>query len=173
MKVHRESMEEIEADLNEIIEKNSKYIDYIDEWLKWLKYYPSFEVVRMNKICKNARSSNLTDSDLNYVKKYTARKHILKLLKKYKSGKCTKKDIWTVHQYFKTNSLDNLIIEKLSLSELKEARAKIDRYKDMPDDEKKEELSDYIEKFDEISMVDACALRSALSSREISNKKMK
>lgn len=126
---------------NPIIEKGIIYSIGIKEWIKWLSY-------------------NSTDDD----------KRMLILITKYVNQNCTKEEFYEVYDYM-NDSIENIMLKKLTSDELKVANDKVKRLEKLSDKELRElintERQDDI--YNNLSMTDAYILHQIIKIDNIRN----
>ena len=124
-----------------IIEKGVVYGIGIKEWIKWLSY-------------------NSTDGD----------KRMLILITKYVNQNCTKEEFYKVYDYM-SNSIENIMLKKLTSDELKVANDEVKILEKLSDKELRElintERQDDI--YNNLSMIDAYTLHQIIKMDNIRN----
>ena len=124
-----------------LIERGFIYGIGIKEWIKWLSYNSSNEEKRM-----------------------------LILIEKYTNQDCTKEEFYEVYNYM-NNSIEDVILKKLTSNEIKEVDDKVLILKDLSDKELYEKIE--IEKNDNIynnlSMIDAYVLHKIIKIGNLRN----
>lgn len=129
------------------------------EWIKWLNYEPEFERDRINYL-ENKKVSELSSQDLCEIIGYRKNKEFAELFKQYYSGKVSKKDYMRIYDFMSNESIDDLMLSKLSHEELLYAKEEIFKLSRIP----KEELSEKVheeqkeEVYENLSMVDSYIL---------------
>ena len=96
----------------------------IIEWIKWLSYEPEFEKNRIEHL-NSKGSNNLSYEELNELDHYMKRKRMAQLFKKYDCKECSKKEYMEVYSYMSNESIINLILDKLTVQEIKYAEEEI------------------------------------------------
>ena len=126
------------------------------EWLKWLSYEPEFEKRRIEYL-NSKTNSKLSDEELKEVNKYRKNKLFAKLFKIYGTSKCSEKEYMMVYDYMCTESINNLMISKLTSCELQYAKNEINRLSKIPKEEldKKITREEKTEIYKQLSMVDS------------------
>lgn len=129
------------------------------EWIKWLSYVPEFQQAKIQKL-SSKKIEAMSLEELNEIKKYKKQKRMLDLFKIYGSSTITKEEYMEVYDYMSTQSIDELMISKLTSEELKYAREKIQIYRKIPKDDlrKKVENEQKDENYKKLSMVDSYIL---------------
>lgn len=129
------------------------------EWLKWLSYEPEFEKQRI-KYFDSKKVSELSYEELEEAIGYSKNKALVKLFKAYGTDQCSEDDYMKVYDYMHNESIEKLMLSKLTLEELHYAKKEITRLSKV----KKEQLSikvseeKKIEKYEQLSMVDSYVL---------------
>lgn len=129
------------------------------EWVKWLSYEPEFEKEMMDYLeAKDASEITLEEE---------AKRHLIirnrlfaPLFKKYGSDNCSKEEYMQVYDFMCTESIEELMLSKLTSEELKYAKKRIVKLSKLPE----EELSEKVHKgqkeevYNNLSMVDSYIL---------------
>lgn len=129
------------------------------EWIKWLSYEPEFEKQRI-KYFDSKKVSELSYEELEEAIGYSKNKALVKLFKAYGTDQCSEDDYMKVYDYMHNESIEKLMLSKLTLEELHYAKKEITRLSKV----KKEQLSikvseeKKIEKYEQLSMVDSYVL---------------
>ena len=129
------------------------------EWLKWLSYEPEFEKQRI-KYFDSKKVSELSYEELEEAIGYSKNKALVKLFKAYGTDQCSEDDYMKVYDYMHNESIEKLMLSKLTLEELHYAKKEITRLSKV----KKEQLSikvseeKKIEKYEQLSIVDSYVL---------------
>ena len=126
---------------NPIIEKGIIYGIGIKEWIKWLSY-------------------NSTDDD----------KRMLILITKYVNQNCTKEEFYEAYNYM-SNSIENIMLKKLTSDELKVANDKVKRLEKLSDKELRELINTKRQDdiYNNLSMTDAYILHQIIKIDNIRN----
>lgn len=141
---------------NYYVLSNIGNIDVVDEWINLLNY-------RMFKNKKNVYElykktvKELTIDELDILKKYKENKRNISILKKYKFHQCDEQEFIEVHNLIQ-KPLANEILDELSKDELIEAREKINKYLNLPDDYLSKIINDMKTNIIDISLVDMYVL---------------
>ncbi len=96
----------------------------IIEWIKWLSYEPEFEKNRIEHL-NSKGSNNLSYEELNELDHYMKRKRMAQLFKKYDCKECSKKEYMEVYSYMSNESIITLMLDKLTVQEIKYAEEEI------------------------------------------------
>lgn len=129
------------------------------EWIKWLSYEPEFEKRRIQYL-DSKKISELSYEELEEASRYSRNKIFAKLFKIYVIGECSEDDYMKVYDYMCNESIEELMLSKLTSEELRYARQEITRLSEVS----KEQLSAKIneeqkpEKYEQLSMVDSYIL---------------
>lgn len=129
------------------------------EWIKWLNYEPEFEKRRIEYL-DTKKISELTTEELKEASKYSRNKVFAKLFKIYGTSECSEEDYMKVYDYMCNESIEELMLSKLTSEELQYAKQEITRLSKVS----KEQLSVKLreeqtpEKYEQLSMVDAYIL---------------
>ena len=138
--------------------KNIGNVDSIIEWIKWLEYQPSFQKETKERLCSKD-ANELSYDELNTLMKYSYEERMAELFKKYKETTCNHYEYMEVYNYMYNNIVD-LMEQKLTSEELKEAQKKIKKLKTISHEELNKTIQEEQkeENYRELSMVDAYVL---------------
>ena len=129
------------------------------EWVKWLSYEPEFEKKRIEYF-DSKKISKLSLEELEEASKYSRNKVFARLFKIYGTSECSEEDYMKVYNYMCNESIEELMLSKLTSEELRYAKQEITRLSKVS----KEQLSAKVreeqtpEKFEQLSMVDSYIL---------------
>ena len=129
------------------------------EWLKWLSYEPKFEKERIAYL-NSKKVTDLSYEELKEISTYKRNKIMAKLFKIYGTNKCKEEEYMLVYDYMVNESIEELMLSKLTKEELQYAKKEIIRLSKIP----KEELNAKItkertkENYPKLSMVDSYIL---------------
>ena len=129
------------------------------EWIKWLSYEPEFEKSRM-KYFDSKKVSELTFEELEEARKYLRNKAFAGLFKMYGTDECSEEDYMKVYDFMCDESIEELMLSKLTSEELRYAKQEITRLSNVP----KEQLQAKVKKeivpeiYKQLPMVDAYIL---------------
>ena len=129
------------------------------EWIKWLSYEPEFESKRIEYL-NSKKISELSYEELEEALSYSRNKILTELFKMYSVNECSEKDYMKVYDYMCNESIEKLMLKKLTFEELQYAEQEITRLIGVP----KEQLIAKIneeqkpEKYEQLSMIDAYIL---------------
>lgn len=130
----------------------------IIEWIKWLSYEPEFEKKRIEYL--DSKKSELSYEEIEEVINYNRNKIFAGLFMVYGTSECSQEDYMRVYDYMCNESIEELMLKKLTSEELKYAREEITRLSNVS----KEQLSAKVkeeqrrEKYEQLSMVDSYIL---------------
>lgn len=131
------------------------------EWIKWLSYEPEFEKRRIEYL-DSKKISELSYEELEEASRYSRNKIFAKLFKIYGTDECSEDDYMKVYDYMCNESIEELMLSKLTSEELQYARQEITRLSEVS----KEQLSarvneeQKLEKYQQLSMVDSYILHT-------------
>ena len=129
------------------------------EWIKWLSYVPEFEKKRIEYF-DSKKISELSLEELEEAKRYNRNKIFARLIKTYGTSECSKEDYMRVYDYMCNESIEELMLSKLTSEELRYAKNAISRLSKLPNEQlcvkvKEEQIP---EKYEQLSMVDSYIL---------------
>ena len=127
------------------------------EWLKWLSYEPEFEKNRIEYF-DSKKVSELSLEELAEASRYIKNRAFAELFKIYGTSECSKEDYMKVYEYMCNESIEELMISKLTLEELQYARQEITRLSKIPSDQLSCIIKEEQEKYEQLSMVDSYIL---------------
>lgn len=129
------------------------------EWLKWLSYEPEFEKQRI-KYFDSKKVSELSYEELEEATGYSKNKALVKLFKAYGTDQCSEDDYMKVYDYMHNESIEKLMLSKLTLEELHYAKKEITRLSKVEKEQLSIKVSEEkkIEKYEQLSMVDSYVL---------------
>ena len=131
----------------------------IIEWIKWLSYEPEFEKKRIEYLDSKKRSE-LSYEEIDEAANYNRNKIFAELFKIYGTSEGSNEDYMRVYDYMCNESIEELMLKKLTSEELKYAKEEITRLSKVS----KEQLSAKVkeeqrrEKYEQLSMVDSYIL---------------
>lgn len=129
------------------------------EWIKWLSYIPEFQQLRMQELnCKSIDNASL--EELDEIRKYKNQSRILSLFKIYGTSEISKKEYMEVYDFMVKHSIDDLMLSKLSVEELKYAREQIQHFSEVSNEELRQKVKSEqnIDSYKNLSMVDSYIL---------------
>lgn len=129
------------------------------EWIKWLSYEPEFEKKRIEYF-DSKKISELSYEELEEASRYSRNKIFARLFKIYGTSECSEEDYMKVYDYMCNESIEKLMLSKLTSEELRYAKQEITRLSKVS----KEQLSAKVneeqkpERYEQLSMVDSYIL---------------
>lgn len=134
------------------------------EWLKWLSYEPKFEQERIEYL-NSKKVGELSFEEIQEASTYKKNQHFAKLFKIYGTKECSCECYMKVYDYMCTESIEKLMLSKLSSDELQYARGEILRLSEIPCEQLNAKVKEEQKKenYENLSMVDSYILH------EISN----
>lgn len=129
------------------------------EWIKWLSYEPEFEKKRIEYF-DSKKISELSYEELEEASRYSRNKIFASLFKIYGTSECSEEDYMKVYDYMCNESIEKLMLSKLTSEELRYAKQEITRLSEVS----KEQLSAKVneeqkpERYEQLSMVDSYIL---------------
>lgn len=129
------------------------------EWIKWLSYEPEFEKKRIEYF-DSKKKSELSYEELEEASRYSRNKIFARLFKIYGTSECSEEDYMKVYDYMCNESIEKLMLSKLTSEELRYAKQEITRLSEIS----KEQLRAMVneaqkpEKYEQLSMVDSYVL---------------
>lgn len=129
------------------------------EWIKWLSYEPEFEKKRI-EYYDSKKISELSYEELEEASRYSRNKIFARLFKIYGTSECSEEDYMKVYDYMCNESIEKLMLSKLTSEELRYAKQEITRLSEVS----KEQLSAKVneeqkpERYEQLSMVDSYIL---------------
>lgn len=129
------------------------------EWIKWLSYESEYEKQLCDLVDGKISLENSND-ELCKVDKIKRNRMFLRLFKKYGTSECSEKEYMMVYDYMCTESIENLMMSKLSSTELNYAKEKIIYFSQLPSEElsKKVHEEQLENVYNKLSMVDSYIL---------------
>ena len=131
----------------------------IIEWIKWLSYEPEFEKNRIEHL-NSKGSNNLSYEELNELDHYMKRKRMAQLFKKYDNMECSKEEYMEVYSYMSNESIITLMLDKLTIQEIKYANEEITRLRELSNEDLSQKIRTESQKdnYLNLSMVNAYIL---------------
>lgn len=129
------------------------------EWSKWLSYEPEFERKRIEYF-DSKKISELSYEEVKEASRYRRNKIFARLFKIYGTSECSEEDYMKVYDYMCNESIEELMLSKLTLEELQYAKQEIIRLSKFS----KEQLNVKIKEeqktnvYSQLSMVDSYIL---------------
>lgn len=103
--------------------------DYKD-WIAWLNYEPEFEKQRKNYLMSR-KFEELNESEQIELSHYIKYQTYADLFNKYETNTCTQEEYIKVCNFMKIESLEYLIISKLTAEELNYVKSEINRIENL------------------------------------------
>lgn len=134
-------------------------IDPYIEWVKWLSYESSYEKQIMDLVSIKT-VLEISNEELDEISRIKRNKMFAELFKKYGTDECSKEESIMVYNYMCTESIESLMMSKLSSNELSEAKEKIIYFSKLSSEElhKKVHEEQKEDIYEKLSMVDAYVL---------------
>lgn len=129
------------------------------EWQKWLSYEPDFEKNRIEYL-ESKKESELSHEETNELNFYKRNKLFAKLFKIYDAKKCTPSEYMLVYDFMSNESIEKLMLSKLTSEELEYAKKEINRLSEIPEKELSIKVNEEknLEIYEKLSMVDSFIL---------------
>ena len=134
-------------------------VDPYIEWIKWLSYIPKFQKERMQYLNSKA-VEELTLEEIDELRTYRYQHRMLELFKIYGTNKISKKEYMEVYNFMESESIDDLMLSKLSKQEIKYAKEQIQYFSKISNEElrKKVKIEQKEENYQNLPMVDSYIL---------------
>lgn len=100
------------------------------EWIAWLNYEPEFEKQRKNYLMSR-KFEELNESEQIELSHYIKYQTYADLFNKYEINTCTQEEYIKVCNFMKIESLEDLIISKLTAEELNYIKSEINRIENL------------------------------------------
>ena len=139
----------------EIIRDVDPYI----EWIKWLSYVLEFQKARIQKL--NSKTvAELTLDELDEIRAYKRQIRMLSLFKIYGTSEISKKEYMEVYDFMVNQSIDELMLSKLSSGELRYAKGQIQYFSQIPSEKLRKKVNEEqkADSYEKLSMVDSYVL---------------
>ena len=132
-------------------------IDTISEWIKWLSYVPEFQQLRIQEL--NSKE-NISLEELDEIRSFKYQNKMLELFKLYGTSEISKDEYMEVYDFMENQSIDDLMLSKLTTDELTYAKEQINHFSTIPKEElsKKVKLEQDEDVYKNLSMVDSYIL---------------
>ena len=134
-------------------------VDPYIEWIKWLSYVPEFQKARIQKLNSKV-VEELTLEELDEVRAYKSQIRMLELFKRYGTDQISKDEYMEVYDFMVNQSINKLMLSKLSSKELKYAKDQIQHFSQISSEELREKVNAEQKKdnYENLSMVDSYVL---------------
>lgn len=126
-------------------------------WLRWLDYEPKFEKDLIQNLSYKDISA-LSLEELQILTKYQERKKISQLIRKYETDDINFDEYLEVNTYLESESIEELMLDKLSKEEKEYAKLEIERLKQLKYEELDKKVDVMIGNFENLSIVDSYIL---------------
>lgn len=139
--------------------ENIGNVDPYIEWIKWLSYIPEFEKKRIEYF-DSKKISELTYEELEEASRYSRNKIFARLFKIYGTSECSEEDYMKVYDYMCSESIEKLMLSKLTSEELRYAKQEITKLSKVSKEQIRAKLNEEEkpEKYECLSMVDSYIL---------------
>lgn len=129
------------------------------EWIKWLSYVPEFQKERIDELSSKT-IDEVTLEDLDELRAYKSQIRMLELFKVYGTSEISKEEYMEVCDFMENQSINKLMLSKLSSEELEYAKDQIQHFSQVPNEElsKKVSMEKKEENYDKLSMADSYVL---------------
>lgn len=129
------------------------------EWLKWLSYEPNFEKERIESL-NTKKVLELTLDELDYVRTNRRNKILAGLFKIYGTAECTEEQYMTVYNCMRTESIEKLMLSKLTDEEIEYAKSEVARLSSVSQEELSKKVTEEQrpENYESLPMIDAYIL---------------
>ena len=134
-------------------------VDPYIEWIKWLSYIPEYEKKRIEYF-DSKKISELTYEELEEASRYSRNKIFARLFKIYGTRECSEEDYMKVYDYMCSESIEKLMLSKLTSEELQYAKQEITKLSKVSKEQIRTKLNEEQkpEKYEQLSMVDSYIL---------------
>ncbi len=134
-------------------------VDPYIEWIKWLSYVPEFQKVRIQKL-NSKRVEKMTLEELDELRTYKSQIRMLELFKIYGTNEISKDEYMEVYDFMVNQSIDELMLSKLSLEELRYAKDQIQHFSKISNEELRKKVNEEqkADNYENLSMVDSYIL---------------
>lgn len=146
----------------------------INEYIKWLSYEPEFEKERYREL-GNKLAKDLSLEELQEFKKLRIHKELAELFKQYGEQKISKENYLRVYNFMHGESIEEIMLSKLTLEELRDAKKDLEDLEHLPKEEINTKIKEEKEPttYSTLSMKDAyvlhclCDFNFSLSLRQL------
>ncbi len=134
-------------------------VDPYIEWIKWLSHVPEFQKVRIQEL-NSKRVEEMTLEEKDELRAYKSQIRVLGLFKIYGTGEISKDEYMEVYDFMVNQSIDELMLSKLSSEELRYAKDQIQYFSEIPSEELREKVNEEqkTDNYEHLSMVDSYIL---------------
>ena len=139
----------------EVVGNANPYI----EWIKWLSYIPKFQEVRLQEV-SSKKVEELTGEEIDELNTYKRQNRILKLFKLYGTKEISKDEYMEVYNFMVNQSIDELMLSKLTIEELRYAKSQIQYFSEIASEELRKKVNEErkADNYENLSMVDSYIL---------------
>lgn len=139
----------------EVVGNANPYI----EWIKWLSYIPKFQEVRLQEL-SSKKVEELTGEEIDELNTYKRQNRILKLFKLYGTKEISKDEYMEVYNFMVNQSIDELMLSKLTIEELRYAKSQIQYFSEIASEELRKKVNEErkADNYENLSMVDSYIL---------------
>lgn len=130
------------------------------EWIKWLSYEPEFQKLRKQSL-NSKMVKDLSIDELDEIRKYKKQEEMAKLFKMhYENKEISESQYIEIYNFMANESIENIMITKLSSEELSYVKNEINRFSQIPNNELKEIIKNMIktENYEALSMPESYIL---------------
>ena len=129
------------------------------EWIKWLSYLPEFQKARIQEL-NSKIVEELSLEELDEIRAYKSQIRMLDLFKIYGTSEISKEEYMEVSDFMVNQSIDELMLSKLSSGELRYAKDQIQYFSQIPSKElsKKVNEEQKADNYEKLSMADSYVL---------------
>lgn len=134
-------------------------IDPYIEWIKWLSYVPEFQKSRIQEL-NSKRVEEMTLEELDELRAYKSQIRMLGLFKIYGTKEISKDEYMEFYDFMLNQSIDELMLSKLSSEELRYAKDQIQYFSQIPSEELRKKVNEEqkVDNYENLSMVDSYIL---------------
>ncbi len=129
------------------------------EWIKWLSYEPEFEKKRIEYL-DSKKISELSYEELQEACRYSRDRTFAKLFKIYGTSECSEEIYMKVYDYMCNESIEELMLRKLTAEELQYAKQEITRLSEISKEQLSAKVADKqkLETYEQLSMAESYIL---------------
>ena len=139
----------------EVVGNANPYI----EWIKWLSYIPKFQEVRLQEL-SSKKVEELTGEEIDELNTYKRQNRMLKLFKLYGTKEISKDEYKEVYNFMVNQSIDELMLSKLTIEELRYAKSQIQYFSEIASEELRKKVNEErkADNYENLSMIDSYIL---------------
>lgn len=116
-------------------------IDPYIEWIKWLSYVPEFQKARIQELDSKI-IEEMSLEELDELRIYKSQIRMLELFKKYGTSEISKDEYMEVYDFMINQSINELMLSKLTVEELKYAKDQIQYFRQISSEELSKKVND-------------------------------